>query len=125
MQWRISALVMLHLRVLLPMSVNPDTRNCLYSLVREYFAEDSQIVKPVAGLYSDVCCRIKVRGRHGGTYSKSRKRGAANHNGEENTRRRTEVGGTAGKFLHKLRNLLYLLRYYTGYNEGFSIRSVG
>lgn len=70
MQWRISALVMLHLRVLLPVSVNPDTR--------EYFAEDIQIVKPVPGLFSDVCCRVKVRGRHAGTYPKSRKMGAAN-----------------------------------------------
>jgi hypothetical protein len=66
-----------------------------------------------------------VRGRHAGTYSKSRRKGAAKHNGEENMRRRTEVGGTAGKLLHNLQNWLSLFRYYTGCNEGCSIKSVG
>jgi hypothetical protein len=64
---------MLHLRVLLPVSVNPETRHCLYSLCLEYFPEDIQIVKTVAGLFCDVCCQIKVRARHAGTYSKRRR----------------------------------------------------
>jgi hypothetical protein len=80
------------LRILIPVSVNQDTSYSLYSLRREYFPEDIKIVETVAGLFCDVQCQIKVRGRLADTYSKSRRRGAAKHNGEENMRR-TEVGG--------------------------------
>jgi hypothetical protein len=52
-----------------------------------------------------------------------REGGVEKHNGEKNMRR-TEVGGTAGKLLHKLQNWLSLSRYYAGYNEGCSIKSV-
>jgi hypothetical protein len=114
---------MLNLRVLLPVLVNPDTRYSLHSLCREYFPEDIQSAKTVAGVFCDVCCQIKVPGRYAGTYSNSKRRGAEKHNGAKNMRR-TEVGGTVRKLLHKLQNWLSLFRYYTGYNERCRIKSV-
>jgi hypothetical protein len=38
--------------------------------------------------------------------------------------RRTEVGGTVGKLLHKLQSWLPLFMYYAGYNERCNIKSV-